>query len=57
MSGTLVIAAKGTSMSMARKVEIVGIGHDEALKFAETWIVNFMRTTAGDVTISWAEGA
>jgi hypothetical protein len=51
----LIIEAAQTSLCSARKVEIVGLSQADATKFAETLIVNFMRTTAGNVTVTWSE--
>lgn len=49
------IAAAMTALSPARTVEIHGLAREDAVKFAETWIVPFLRQTAGDVTITWTQ--
>lgn len=52
---TLRLEAVGGAFSASRAVEIQGLEQAEALKLAETLIVPFLRTTAGDVKITWTQ--
>ena len=52
----LVIEAAATPMASHRKVEIQGLSEEATLRLAETFIVPFLRTTGGDVTIRWGDG-
>lgn len=51
MTMALTIEAARTQWCAARKVEIHGLTEQDALHLAEAFIVPFLRTTAGDVTI------
>lgn len=56
MARSLVIAAAKTPLSAAREVAINGLGEAEALDLAKTLIVPFLRTTGGNVSITWRTG-
>ena len=51
---SLVIESAMTPMSSPRRVEIQGLSQEASLTIAETFIVPFLRSTGGNVTIRWA---
>lgn len=49
----LVIEAKQMLLSSGRRIEIAGFDEDTALRVAQTLLEPFLRTTGGDISITW----